>query len=131
MQPLVAGYLSLAFWAAAYMTMHELLHYAAARLLGYSARFSIDTDGMLPSPSVFIEDEIQGVRRMAVLYAPYIFNMAAIVAPAPLPLRLIALLTLPNAVLEERRSRSSAMLATSITAATALLAATYFAGLYS
>ena len=90
--------------ALLYSIVHELIHYIAALTLGYSARLYIASDGILPSPAVEIENEPQGINKAIILYSPYIFNLAVLVIVNTVPLRLIALLTLPNILLEERRS---------------------------
>ncbi len=69
----------------------------------------ISRDGLAPSPAVHIEG-CSGYGSAAVLYAPYIVNLV-LVAAAPLPLRVVALLTLPNALLEDENRRSPARLA--------------------
>ncbi len=81
----------------------------------------ISRDGVAPSPAVHIEG-CRGHGSEMVLYAPYIVNLALAVA-APLPLRVIALLTLPNALLEDEKRRSPTRLATAVI----LEAATAFA----
>ncbi|BES81387.1 hypothetical protein PABY_09540 [Pyrodictium abyssi] len=76
----------------------------SARLLGYRARMYIASDGILPSLSVRVDGDPQGLRRIVILYSPYLFNVAAIVAASTLPLKLIAIFTLPNILLEEGRN---------------------------
>ncbi|ALL01146.1 hypothetical protein Pyrde_1098 [Pyrodictium delaneyi] len=90
--------------ALLYSVVHELIHYVTALMLGYNARLYIASDGILPSPAVEIKNEPQGVNKAIILYSPYIFNLIVLVTVNTVPLRLIALLTLPNILLEERRS---------------------------
>lgn len=101
---IIEVYVSLATWSILYMIVHEMLHYVSARLLGYRARMYIASDGILPSLSVRVYGDPQGLRRIVILYSPYLFNVAAIVAANTLPLKLIAIFTLPNILLEEGRN---------------------------
>ena len=108
---LLGVYASIAVWSILYMVVHELLHYTSAILLGYKSRLYIASDGILPSLAVKVEGEPQGLKRAIILYSPYLFNVIVIFSVATLPLKLIALLTLPNMLLEERRSALSTSIA--------------------
>ncbi|HIQ23601.1 MAG TPA: hypothetical protein EYH50_00960 [Pyrodictium delaneyi] len=117
---IIEVYASLAAWSILYMVIHEMLHYASARLLGYRVHMYIASDGILPSLSVRVHGDPQGFRRVVILYSPYLFNIAAIVTASTLPLKLIALFTLPNILLEENRNKMLTSMAAAIGIITAI-----------
>jgi hypothetical protein len=101
----VRTFISTILCTLAYMIIHELIHYFTAVILGLSAQFGLSTDSLLPSPSVKIKEHVGGIRKIAILYAPYLFNIIAILL-GPIPLRLVALFTLPNIMLEDNIARN-------------------------
>ncbi len=116
--------------AVIYAMLHELLHAVAAFAVGAHPRLALSRDGLIPSPSIYVEDkEVSARERLLILYAPYVLNILLFVLHAvPLPLRLIALLTFPNALLETEQRRparlaaAAALLLVAASAAPALLA---------
>ncbi len=115
---------------AIYAMLHELLHAVAALAVGAHPKLVLSRDGLIPSPSIYIEDEeISARERLLILYAPYVLNILLLVLHGvPIPLRLIALLTFPNALLETEQRRparlaaAAALLLVAASAAPALLA---------
>ncbi len=93
--------------AALYMAIHESSHYIATRLVGCSARLGTGSDSLLASPAVIVSNcrGLQPWRRMVILYAPYVANIALLLGSGWMPLRVVALLTLPNLLLENGRDR--------------------------
>ncbi|ABM81059.1 hypothetical protein [Hyperthermus butylicus] len=105
MPNLIALIVESAILGLAYLVLHEALHYAAARILGFGAELAWGSDSFLPSPSVIIHGSPTGWRRLAILYLPYIINAVFILSGMHV-VRLIGLLTLPNMLLEEDNDRS-------------------------
>ncbi len=99
------AFTSVTIYAVLYLFLHELGHYIAALAVGLQPRFGLSTDGVVPSPSVKINGNVDGGKRLLILYAPYIINIVLLLF-APLPLRLVALFTLPNILLEDEARRS-------------------------
>jgi len=92
--------------------LHEAAHAVAAMALGCRVAPGLSRDGVALSPSVHIEG-CRGHGPAVVLYAPYLVNAVLAVA-APFPLRVIALLMLPNALLEDENRRSPSLLALAV-----------------
>lgn len=93
--------------AALYVAIHEFSHYIATRLVGCSARLGTGSDSLLASPSVIVGEckGLQPWRRVLILYAPYVANIALLLGSGWLPLRAVAVLTLPNLLLENGRDK--------------------------
>ncbi|BEP17610.1 hypothetical protein PYJP_09620 [Pyrofollis japonicus] len=88
-----------------FIVLHEMLHYAAARLLGLKAYFTIGTDGLLRSPSVFVDDyNVDLFKRSFILYFPYILNILMLFSNDCF-IKIFAILTMPNAFLEYEQNR--------------------------
>ncbi len=89
--------------SSCYAVAHELLHYLVALLLGYSARISI-TRHIVPCLCVKIRDDIPLPQKCLILFTPYVLNAALLIMPLHslglVMLKIIAVLTLPNIVLE-------------------------------
>jgi len=104
--------MQLVLTAALYTVIHEGLHYIASRLVGCRAVFRLN-NYILVSPSIHVtcDGEVSAVSRVAILYSPYIANMLLLLFSPWHIARLMALFTLPNALLESQRSPSRLALA--------------------
>lgn len=88
-----------------FIVLHETLHYVAARLLGLRAYFMLGTDGLLKSPSVFIDDYgVDLLKRSFILYFPYVLNILMLFSNDCF-IKIFGILTMPNAFLEYEENR--------------------------
>ena len=119
--------LSIASWTILYLLAHEAAHAIAAKALGYNVRVGLASDGYMLSPSIKVEGCVNGYRRLVILYAPYLINISMILlCRNPIP-RLIALLTLPNVLLEDDRLRERLVVLAYAIEVVTILFAVYFA----
>jgi hypothetical protein len=110
---LLHAMLASAGYTLLYAIAHEIFHYLAALAVGAHARFGLSTDTIMPSPSVRVLGGVDGARKLFVLYAPYMFNLLALMF-APTILKIIAILTLPNMLLECDNMRGKAVLGAAV-----------------
>jgi hypothetical protein len=111
---MLASLTSLILSAIAYLWIHEALHAATAVALGCRARLGFSNDGVFAAPSIIVEGCGTGLSKAAVLYAPYVFNALLFLAAPRSPIGLLAVLTLPNALLENESMRGRTTLATAM-----------------
>ncbi|GEM_PF-6711022 len=110
--------------ALLYLILHEAAHYAASMLAGCSASLKRSTDGLVASPGLSVTCGGHSQIRIAIiLYAPYVVNLFLLFLSRWPALRLIALLTLPNALLEESRGPLRVGAAVALAGVLAVLAA--------
>jgi len=92
-------------WPLLYLLLHELMHYFVARVLGFRAYMQMSSDGVFLSPSIYVEGDVDGVYKYAILYSPYIINVLFLFMNNCF-VKMMGLLTLPNIVLEEESHRN-------------------------